>query len=123
MIKENKDAGLNWGIDSDEGIDSSKCDKNEKRDPDEGLIPLGRQWLTSIFLSHKISRRTDATPKDGNKLTKSLSVLKKLNSFNNKQSYSPTSTSEVAISDTVYNNNNEESFANLHPVYIGKSRR
>ncbi|GMI84333.1 SMALL AUXIN UPREGULATED RNA 76 [Hibiscus trionum] len=60
--------------------------------------------------------------KGSNKLTKLLSVLKKLNSFNYKQSRSPTSTAAVAASDTVYVNN-QESSANLHPVYVGKSRR
>ncbi|GMJ15740.1 SMALL AUXIN UPREGULATED RNA 76 [Hibiscus trionum] len=58
--------------------------------------------------------------KGSNKLTKLLSVLKKLNSFNNKQSRSPTSPAAVAASDIIYN---EESSANLHPVYVGKSRR
>ncbi|KAE8674376.1 hypothetical protein F3Y22_tig00111758pilonHSYRG00262 [Hibiscus syriacus] len=59
--------------------------------------------------------------KGSNKLTKLLSVLKKLNSFNNKQSHSPTSTAAVAASDIIYNN--EESSSNLHPVYVGKTRR
>ncbi|KAE8676119.1 hypothetical protein F3Y22_tig00111633pilonHSYRG00120 [Hibiscus syriacus] len=59
--------------------------------------------------------------KGSNKLTKLLSVLKKLNSFNNKQSRSPTSTTAVAASDAIYNN--EDSSSNLHPVYVGKSRR
>ena len=45
------------------------------------------------------------------------SVLKKLNSFNNKQSRL-TSSSVVAASDI-----DEESSANLQPVYVGKSRR
>ncbi|XVE70762.1 hypothetical protein DITRI_Ditri10aG0097100 [Diplodiscus trichospermus] len=55
--------------------------------------------------------------KGSNKLTKLKSVLKKLNSFNSKQSR-PTSSSVVAASDI-----DEESPANLHPVYVGKSRR
>ncbi|XWS72316.1 hypothetical protein CRYUN_Cryun02cG0029700 [Craigia yunnanensis] len=55
--------------------------------------------------------------KGSNKLAKLMSVLKKLNSFNNKQSRS-TSSSVVAASD-IY----EESSANLQPVYVGKSRR
>ncbi|KAH1033305.1 hypothetical protein J1N35_045479 [Gossypium stocksii] len=58
--------------------------------------------------------------KGSNKLTKLLSVLKKLNSFNSKQSRTPTSTAAVAASDIIYN---EESSADLHPVYVGKSRR
>ncbi|KAK8515440.1 hypothetical protein V6N13_139582 [Hibiscus sabdariffa] len=59
--------------------------------------------------------------KGSSKLTKLLSVLKKLNSFNNKQSRSPTSTAAVAASDIIYND--DESSASLHPVYVGKSRR
>ncbi|WRX33725.1 Small auxin-up RNA - like 10 [Theobroma cacao] len=55
--------------------------------------------------------------KGSNKLTKLKSVLKKLNSFNNKQSR-PTSSSVVAASDI-----DDESSANLQPVYVGKSRR
>ncbi|KAK8520361.1 hypothetical protein V6N13_031184 [Hibiscus sabdariffa] len=58
--------------------------------------------------------------KGSNKLTKLLSVLKKLNSFNNKQGRSPTSTAAVAASDVIYH---EESPADLHPVFVGKSRR
>ncbi|XVE97842.1 hypothetical protein REPUB_Repub03eG0053500 [Reevesia pubescens] len=52
-----------------------------------------------------------------NKLMKLKSVLKKLNSFNNKQSR-PTSSSVVATADI-----DEEVSANLQPVYVGKSRR
>ncbi|KAE8677133.1 hypothetical protein F3Y22_tig00111542pilonHSYRG00032 [Hibiscus syriacus] len=59
--------------------------------------------------------------KGSNKLTKLLSVLKKLNSFNNKQSRCPMSTAAVAASDIIYDS--EESSANLHPVFVGKSRR
>ncbi|KAE8678730.1 hypothetical protein F3Y22_tig00111402pilonHSYRG00167 [Hibiscus syriacus] len=59
--------------------------------------------------------------KGSNKLTKLLSVLKKLNSLKNKQIRSPTSTAAVAASDIIYNN--EESSANLHPVQVGKSPR
>ncbi|KAE8710452.1 hypothetical protein F3Y22_tig00110321pilonHSYRG00201 [Hibiscus syriacus] len=59
--------------------------------------------------------------KGSNKLTKLLSVLKNLNSFNNKQSRSPAPKAAVAASSIIYNN--EESSANLHPVYVGKSRR
>ena len=55
--------------------------------------------------------------KGSNKLTKLKSVLKKLNSFNNKQSR-PASSSVVAASDI-----DDESSANLQPVYVGKSRR
>ncbi|XP_022751765.1 uncharacterized protein LOC111300389 [Durio zibethinus] len=55
--------------------------------------------------------------KGSNKLIKLKSVLKKLNSFHNKQSRQ-TSSSEVAASDI-----DKESSANLHPVYVGKSRR
>lgn len=51
--------------------------------------------------------------KGGNKLMKLKSVLKKLNSFNNKQSRSPASSAVAAADDS----------ANLHPVYVGKSRR
>ncbi|XVF48837.1 hypothetical protein PTKIN_Ptkin03bG0220400 [Pterospermum kingtungense] len=57
--------------------------------------------------------------KGGNKLTKLKSVLKKLNSFNNKQSR-PTSSSAVAASDI---EEESSSPANLQPVYVGKSRR
>ncbi|KAK8545271.1 hypothetical protein V6N13_066557 [Hibiscus sabdariffa] len=60
--------------------------------------------------------------KGSSKLTKLLSVLKKLNSFNNKQSRSPTSTAAVAASDIIYNDD-ESSASDLHPVYVGKSRR
>lgn len=58
--------------------------------------------------------------KGGNKLTKLKSVLKKLNSFNNNkhQSRPTTSSSAVAASDM-----DEFSSANLHTVYVGKSRR
>ncbi|GKU99980.1 hypothetical protein SLE2022_147280 [Rubroshorea leprosula] len=50
----------------------------------------------------------------GSKLMKLKSVLKKLNSFNYKQSRSMSS-SAVAAED--------DSSSNLHPVYVGKSRR
>ncbi|GMI81343.1 SMALL AUXIN UPREGULATED RNA 76 [Hibiscus trionum] len=56
--------------------------------------------------------------KGSDKLAKLKSVLKKLNSFNNKQSR-PTSSSVAATSDT----DEEHSSANLQPVYVGKSRR
>ncbi|KAE8687583.1 hypothetical protein F3Y22_tig00111013pilonHSYRG00181 [Hibiscus syriacus] len=52
------------------------------------------------------------------KLTKLKSVLKKLNSFNNKQNRLTSSSSLVAASDA-----EDESSANLQPVYVGKSRR
>ncbi|KAK8660684.1 hypothetical protein V6N13_051599 [Hibiscus sabdariffa] len=53
-----------------------------------------------------------------NKLTKLKSVLKKLNSFSNKQTRPTSSSSIVAVSDA-----DDESSANLQPVYVGKSRR
>ncbi|GKV03766.1 hypothetical protein SLEP1_g16015 [Rubroshorea leprosula] len=53
--------------------------------------------------------------KGSNKLTKLKSVLKKLNSFNNKHSRSVASSAVAAAVD--------DSSANLHPVYVGKSRR
>ncbi|XP_039071724.1 auxin-responsive protein SAUR76-like [Hibiscus syriacus] len=55
--------------------------------------------------------------KGSDKLMKLKSLLKKLNSFNNKQSR-PTSSSVAAASDI-----DKESSANLQPVYVGKSRR
>ncbi|KAM7276702.1 hypothetical protein ACFE04_018568 [Oxalis oulophora] len=57
----------------------------------------------------------------GGKLTKLKSVLKRLPSFNNKTSSTTTATrhhvtvTSAAVSD--------ESTANLHPVYVGKTRR
>ncbi|KAG8491401.1 hypothetical protein CXB51_014609 [Gossypium anomalum] len=57
--------------------------------------------------------------KGGNKLMKLKSVLKKLNSFNHKQSR-PASSSLVAASDTY---EDVSSDVNLQPVYVGKSRR
>ncbi|GMI89385.1 SMALL AUXIN UPREGULATED RNA 76 [Hibiscus trionum] len=56
--------------------------------------------------------------KSSNKLTKLKSVLKKLNSFNAKQGRPTSSSSVVAASDV-----DDESSANLQPVYVGKSRR
>ncbi|KAK8513709.1 hypothetical protein V6N13_002436 [Hibiscus sabdariffa] len=56
--------------------------------------------------------------KGSDRLTKLKSVLKKLNSFNNKQSR-PTSSSVAAASDI----DDEYSSPNLQPVYVGKSRR
>ncbi|GMJ07559.1 SMALL AUXIN UPREGULATED RNA 76 [Hibiscus trionum] len=53
-----------------------------------------------------------------NKLTKLKSILKKLNSFNQKQSR-PATTSVVAASD-VYESSSD---VNLQPVYVGKSKR
>ncbi|MBA0722814.1 hypothetical protein Golax_003458 [Gossypium laxum] len=57
--------------------------------------------------------------KGGNKLMKLKSVLKKLNSFNHKQSRQASS-SVVAASDTY---EDVSSDVNLQPVYVGKSRR
>ncbi|KAK8535351.1 hypothetical protein V6N13_081489 [Hibiscus sabdariffa] len=59
-----------------------------------------------------------ATGSSSNKLTKLKFVLKKLNSFSNKQSRSTSSRSVVAVSDA-----EDELSANLQPVYVGKSRR
>ncbi|KAK8581865.1 hypothetical protein V6N13_144860 [Hibiscus sabdariffa] len=56
--------------------------------------------------------------KGSDRLTKLKSVLKKLNSFNNKQSR-PTSSSVAAASDI----DDGYSSPNLQPVYVGKSRR
>ncbi|OMP10860.1 Auxin responsive SAUR protein [Corchorus capsularis] len=56
--------------------------------------------------------------KVSNKLMKLKSVLKKLNSFNNKQNR-PASSSVVAANSDI----DDESSANLQPVYVGKSRR
>ncbi|GLT51532.1 hypothetical protein SLA2020_249360 [Shorea laevis] len=53
--------------------------------------------------------------KGSNKLTKLKSVLKKLNSFNNKHSRSVASSAVAAEVD--------DSSSNLQPVYVGKSRR
>ncbi|KAG8495495.1 hypothetical protein CXB51_013098 [Gossypium anomalum] len=57
--------------------------------------------------------------KGSDKLTKLKSVLKKLNSFNNKQ-IRPTSSSVAASASYI---DEDSSSANLHPVYVGKSRR
>ncbi|KAJ4832379.1 hypothetical protein Tsubulata_022317 [Turnera subulata] len=63
----------------------------------------------------------------GGKLLKLKSVLKKLNSFNNtntttkKQSRSPSSSSIAAANDDDYSSS--FSGGDLHPVYVGKSRR
>ncbi|KAK8523276.1 hypothetical protein V6N13_113224 [Hibiscus sabdariffa] len=57
--------------------------------------------------------------KGSTKLTKLKSVLKKLNSFNSKQQSRSTSSSSVAAAY----DGDDESSANLHPVYVGKSRR
>ncbi|KAK3213327.1 hypothetical protein Dsin_018033 [Dipteronia sinensis] len=54
----------------------------------------------------------------GGKLTKLRSVLKKLNSFNKLQSR-PNISSIVAATDDFSDNYSGE----LHPVYVGKSRR
>ncbi|KAK8602401.1 hypothetical protein V6N13_057967 [Hibiscus sabdariffa] len=54
-----------------------------------------------------------------NKLTKLKSILKKLNSFNQKQTRPPP-TSVVAASD-VYESSSSD--VNLQPVYVGKSKR
>ncbi|KAE8658017.1 hypothetical protein F3Y22_tig00116975pilonHSYRG00058 [Hibiscus syriacus] len=54
-----------------------------------------------------------------NKLIKLKSILKKLNSFNQKQSR-PASTSVVAASD-VYESSSSD--VNLQPVYVGKSKK
>ncbi|KAE8654627.1 hypothetical protein F3Y22_tig00117048pilonHSYRG01161 [Hibiscus syriacus] len=51
-------------------------------------------------------------------LTKLKSVLKKLNSFNNKQNR-PKSSSSVVVASKA----DDESSAKLHPVYVGNSRR
>ncbi|XVF88950.1 hypothetical protein PTKIN_Ptkin19aG0092500 [Pterospermum kingtungense] len=56
--------------------------------------------------------------KGSNKLTKLKSVLKKLNSFNSKQSRQTSSSVVAAASDI-----DEVSSGNLQPVYVGKSRR
>ncbi|KAE8731992.1 hypothetical protein F3Y22_tig00002317pilonHSYRG00155 [Hibiscus syriacus] len=53
-----------------------------------------------------------------NKLIKLKSILKKLNSFNQKQSR-PASSSVVAASD-VYESSSD---VNLQPVYVGKSKK
>ncbi|KAL4319703.1 hypothetical protein GQ457_18G001760 [Hibiscus cannabinus] len=53
-----------------------------------------------------------------NKLTKLKSILKKLNSFSNKQTRPTSSSSVVAVSDA-----DDGSSANLQAVYVGKSRR
>ncbi|KAL4284953.1 hypothetical protein GQ457_16G002180 [Hibiscus cannabinus] len=58
-----------------------------------------------------------------NKLAKLKSILKKLNSFNHKQSR-PASTSVVAASDFYESSSSSSSSdANLQPVYVGKSKR
>ncbi|KAK2645102.1 hypothetical protein Ddye_020297 [Dipteronia dyeriana] len=54
----------------------------------------------------------------GGKLTKLRSVLKKLNSFNKLQSR-PNISSIVAATDDSSDNHSGD----LHPVYVGKSRR
>ncbi|KAE8689155.1 hypothetical protein F3Y22_tig00110940pilonHSYRG00043 [Hibiscus syriacus] len=54
-----------------------------------------------------------------NKLIKLKSILKKLNSFNQKQSRPPSS-SVVAASD-VYESSSDD--VNLQPVYVGKSKK
>lgn len=58
----------------------------------------------------------------GGTLLKLKSVLKKLNSFNNskRQSRSPSSSSIAAATDDEYFT---ASGGDLHPVYVGKSRR
>lgn len=54
----------------------------------------------------------------GGKLTKLKSVLKKWNSFNNNNKHSRHSVSAVADDD-----DSSSSRSDLHPVYVGKSRR
>ncbi|EEF46215.1 auxin-responsive protein SAUR76 [Ricinus communis] len=56
----------------------------------------------------------------GGKLTKLKSVLKKLNSFNSKQSR-PSGSSIAATADD--SSTSSYSVGDLHPVYVGKSRR
>ncbi|KDP33953.1 hypothetical protein JCGZ_07524 [Jatropha curcas] len=60
----------------------------------------------------------------GGKLTKLRSVLKKLNSFNNKQSR-PSGSSIAAAADFSSSSSpaSDSYSGNLHPVYVGKSRR
>ncbi|KAL4296143.1 hypothetical protein GQ457_12G021730 [Hibiscus cannabinus] len=57
-----------------------------------------------------------------NKLTKLKSILKKLNSFNQKQTRPPP-TSVVAASDVYESSSSSSSDVNLQPVYVGKSKR
>lgn len=54
----------------------------------------------------------------GGKLTKLKSVLKKLNSFNKQSGGRPSMSSIVATTDDSCANTGD-----LHPVYVGKSRR
>ncbi|CAK7352314.1 unnamed protein product [Dovyalis caffra] len=58
----------------------------------------------------------------GGKLMRLKSVLKKLNSFNNKQQSLP-SRSGSSISITNDDISSTYSCGDLHPVYVGKSRR